>query len=301
MRLNISFKTQNYMHNINQANLFTRVRLQKKYSRVVGSSENDFNVVLNLIKSKSPFVFIRFSDGEMEIIRNRKLEINEYEIIWSKGRLKNVYPSFDFKLFDPKLHIALHADLVKSAEYTAGNFIKGVPTRHNNAKDDRDLMIKLNGDSRNNLTFADLFLNENFIKFRKKIIPLLLLFPNIYYLGNFRANPKAIDSSWHHIKVPDNVFQEYSKNKEILVQEILSVPVNSLILLSASSMSNILAFEVCRFRKDLTFIDVGTSLHDLVELKSGIREYHILLEKHGIKNILKILRYKRTSRYKLKW
>jgi hypothetical protein len=289
------------MHNINQANLFTRVRLQKKYSRVVGSSENDFNVVLNLIKSKSPFVFIRFSDGEMEIIRNRKLEINEYEIIWSKGRLKNVYPSFDFKLFDPKLHIALHADLVKSAEYTAGNFIKGVPTRHNNAKDDRDLMIKLNGDSRNNLTFADLFLNENFIKFRKKIIPLLLLFPNIYYLGNFRANPKAIDSSWHHIKVPDNVFQEYSKNKEILVQEILSVPVNSLILLSASSMSNILAFEVCRFRKDLTFIDVGTSLHDLVELKSGIREYHILLEKHGIKNILKILRYKRTSRYKLKW
>jgi hypothetical protein len=289
------------MQIINQVNVLIRARLQKKYSRVIGSSKNDFNVIFSLIKSKSPFVFIRFSDGEMEIIRNKKLEINKNEVIWSKGRLKNTYPEFDFKLFDPKLHIDLHEDLVKAAKYTSHNYIKGVPTRHNNAKDDRDLMVKLNGDSRNNLTFADLFLNENFIKFRKKIIPQLVSFPNVYYLGNFRANPKSIDSSWHHIKVPDNVFQEYSKHKKILIQEILSVPLNSLILLSASSMSNILAFEVCRFRKDLTIVDVGTSLHDLVQLKSGIREYHILLEKNGMKNILKILRYKLTSRYKLKW
>jgi hypothetical protein len=264
-------------------------------------SNLDFEALLNKISLKSPFSFIRFSDGELEIIRNRKLIIKSGEVIWSKGVNKHSYPAFDFKTFDPEVNFDLRSHLIESAKYSANSFIKGIPTTHNNALEDRDFMIELNGGSKFNLTFADLFLNQNFLKFRNRIIPKLLMYSNVFYVGNFRANPSSFSDSWIHVKVPDDVFLDYENKRKKINEILVNVPPNSLILLSASSLSNILAHQLVLSRNDLTILDVGTSLHDLVGLQSGIRDYHLLLSGNDYKSLLKKLRYKSRKGYRLKW
>ena len=265
------------------------------------SPNNDFNFILNKIKNKSPFTFVRFSDGEMEIIRNNELIIKEGEIIWSKGRILHSYPRFDFKNFNPITNADLRDDLLEAAKFKSDNYIKGIPTSHNNALADRELMASLNQDSYSNLTFSDLFLNQNFIRFRYKVLPELLTFKDVYYVGNFRADPTRIVESWNHIQIPDDIFFDYQSNKKQLFNTLINVPVGSLILFSASSLSNIIAHQIFLNRSDLIILDVGTSIHDLVGLQSGIREYHLLLEKNNFKSIVKKLRYTINKSYKLKW
>jgi hypothetical protein len=195
----------------------------------------------------------------------------------------------------------LREDLIKSAKHKSNNYIKGIPTQHNGAVVDRNLMVDLNGGSEINLTFADLFVNQNFMKFRLRIVPLLVGASSVFYIGNFRATPANFCEAWKHIQVPDNVFQNYQLNKKILLESLVNAPINSILLLSASSLSNILAYELNLVRNDLTILDVGTSLHDLVGLQSGIREYHILLETNEIKTIMRKYRYRLRKGYKLKW
>jgi hypothetical protein len=273
----------------------------KKSIKVSQSSKGDFNFLLSKIENKTPFTFLRFSDGEMEIIRNKELIIKEGEIIWSKGKIKHSYPKFDFKTFSPEINSDLRTDLISSAKFKSDNYIKGVPTHHNNAVLDRNLMFELNGKSKNNLTFADLLLNENFQKFRRDMLPKLIEIPEVYYVGNFRANPSSVCESWKHIKVPDNLFLNYQQTKKEILANLIKIPANSLVLLSASSLSNILSHQLYLARRDLIVLDVGTSIHDLVGLQSGIREYHVLLEPNNTRSIIKKFRYKYNKSYKLKW
>jgi hypothetical protein len=101
--------------------------------------------------------------------------------------------------------------------------------------------------------------------------------------------------------VPDDVFLNYQANKKQIFDLLINVPESSLLLLSASSLSNILAHQIFLIRRDLIVLDVGTSIHDLVGLQSGIREYHMLLEGRSIRSSIKKFRYKNSKNYNLKW
>jgi hypothetical protein len=81
----------------------------------------------------------------------------------------------------------------------------------------------------------------------------------------------------------------------------MNVPKNSLILSSASSLSNIVGYKLNSMRKDLTFFDIGTALHDLVGLNSFIREYQMVLLPNNPKNIYRKIRLRLQKNNKLKW
>ena len=42
---------------------------------------NDFNGVLEMIKSKQHFAFTRFSDGELYMMQNRKFKIEKDKVL----------------------------------------------------------------------------------------------------------------------------------------------------------------------------------------------------------------------------
>jgi hypothetical protein len=260
-----------------------------------------FNKIQKLLTNKSPFVFIRFSDGETEIIKNHYLEISIEKVIWSGGVSGRGFPAFDQKKFNPKLHQQFRRDLLLSAIYDAPNYFKGIPASHNGAENDRNLMIRLNGGLSSSLTFSDLFLNGNFLLYRKKILPIFDSFNNVSIIGNYRMIPSLYRNSWNHIRIPDNFFETYGEVKSNVWNQIQNLPVGTLVLSSASSLSNILGLEVYINRPDLTFIDIGTTLHDVMGMQSGIRGYHIELENWHINNVYKKIRYKIASEYKLKW
>ena len=54
-------------------------------------------------------------------------------------------------------------------------------------------------------------------------------------------------------------------------------------------------------RPDITFIDIGTSLNDLLGLDSRTRAYHNLYFSKSIKEKIIAFRYTFIKEYKIKW
>ena len=264
-------------------------------------SKTDFQLLLHLLKKHEPFTFIRFSDGEMEVLRNERLFIGDGIVSWRKGTISHPYPNFDRKDFEPGRDIQVRKDLIESAEYQAPYFYKGVPSKHNDAVSDRDLMVEYNGKSPLNLTFSDLLINANFYRFRSKMLPVFKTFENVYYVGNFRANPEEYDSTWIHLQIPDDFFREYPIILNSIMQRMIGLPSGSLVLLSASSLSNILGYRLHQIRQDITLLDIGTSIHDLVGMEGGIREYHDLLLPNNFKGNLKKAKLMLRKNFRPKW
>ncbi len=248
------------------------------------------------LELKEHFTFIRFSDGENEILKNNYLEING-GITKFRGRtFKNTFPKFDAKKFDPRIHQDLRSDLLNSAMHSEVNYYKGILTSHNDSIKEREMMIRFNGGFDGFLTFTDLFLNSNYQSYTHNIVPLLSSFKSIYVIANFRAKPVGFLKNSKHIQVSDNFFANYSEIKQRILENLLCIEPNSIILSSASSLTNIIGYELRRVRKDVTFIDVGTTLNEYLSLESQTREY---LEMNNCN--LKTLKYRFSKRYNIKW
>lgn len=250
----------------------------------------------HFLNTKQPFSFVRFSDGEIEILRNRYLEIGGGKTYFRGRVFANIFPDFDSKKFDPFLHQNIRKDLLSSALFRNKNFYKGIPTSHNDAIKDREFLLRLNGGFDYNITFADLFLNSNYQTYRNALVPLYETYNKIYVIANYRAKPVGILSKSNHISIPDNFFANYHKVFENVYSEIKDIEIGSLVLSSASSLSNILAYKLFLQRQDITFLDVGTSINDLLSLNHNIRAYHQLN-----KTFLQKLFYKNTKGYQIKW
>lgn len=233
------------------------------------------------IDAKSPFTFIRFSDGELEIILNNRLRIDEAGVAWSGMQVSASYPQFDFKTFEPGTKQAQYfrQDLLASAVFSENNYFKGIPTSRNSDLTLRKLMVGLNGGSYLRLTSNDLLINSNYLFFLKKMLPKILMRRNLYLLGNWRMRPALLEPEMGHLKVPDNFFSGYPRSLETVSSEAFRLPQESTLLSSASSFSNILGLRLRISRPDITFIDVGTSLHHLAGLPGNFRGYHALLDK----------------------
>ncbi len=255
----------------------------------------------NLISNNTNFTFIRFSDGEIEILKNRYLEIGDGITYFRGQTLTNNYPVYDRKKFDPELHSDFRNLLIESAKLRDENYFIGIPTRHNNAIEDRDFMIGLNGGFSNNLTFADLLINSNYKYFRKKVLPNIFKKNNLFIIANFRANFSNHLKNATHIKIQDNIFNNFEEEYNKILNKLLTVPKDSIILSSASSFTNIIGYSLYLQRKDLTFIDVGTSINDILMLESRSRLYHQVLFSKTIKQKILAILYKFSDEYKIKW
>lgn len=251
--------------------------------------------IKNLI-NKTPFSFVRFSDGETEILRNRYLEINAGKTVFRGKEFKNNFPQFDSKRFDPTIHQNIRRDLLDSALFKDDKFYKGIPTSHNKAYKDKDLMLRLNGGFDYNITFSDLFLNSNFKRYKDEVVPLFESFGNIYVIANYRAKPTGILSKAKHISVPDNFFSSYEETLSSVLEELSDIEEGALVLSSASSLSNIIAHKIFLNRKDITFLDIGTSINELLSMDTMIRSYH--KQKKGF---LRRIFYKKSKSYEIKW
>ena len=58
----------------------------------------------NKLREQEHFAFSRFSDGEMHILQNRELKLDDNLIQIGDKKQSGVYKPADFKHFDPKEH-----------------------------------------------------------------------------------------------------------------------------------------------------------------------------------------------------
>ena len=252
------------------------------------SATEDIKNVFQKLKIKQPFCFIRFSDGEVEIIRNRYLKISKGITYFRGKKSKNNFSQIDSKEFDPNINFDIREDLILSSIARMPNYYKGMP--HKRFIKDRDLLVTLHGGLDENITFADLLINSNYKFFREKIIPLICNYKDVYLIANFRAKPIDILKKSKHIKIPDNFFDNYQQIRDEVIEKLLHIPKGSLILSSASSLTNIVGYRIFQSRKDITFLDVGTSINDLLSLDKITRSYHVTYFSKGLKPFLRKLR-----------
>ena len=274
----------------------------RKNSDLFPRGYDDLERFKKLISTGKPFTFIRFSDGEIEILRNRRLVISSGVTEFRGKTFANNFPKFDEKSFNPKDSQALRADLLASAIYREDSYFKGVPTAHNNAVIDREFMLRLNGGLTSQITFSDLFLNSNFLMARTNFFPFAAeYFSSIFLVGNWRCTLGKYLSRATLLPIPDNLFATYEKTLGDVLLQIRESPKYSLVLSSASSLSNILGHRLRIERPDITFLDIGTALNDIMGLPGKTRAYHKLLDQLTFSEKISAWRYKCNKEYQLKW
>lgn len=278
------------------------LRDNSKTKYMVPTGDEELDRFERLVREKSPFTFVRFSDGEIEILRNRKLLIAGGVTEFRGKRFLNRFPDFDEKRFYPKRSQDLRCDLLTSAIFCENYYFKGIPTKHNSAIHDREFMLRLNGGFTSQMTFSDLFLNSNYLRARNYFFPFLVAsFENIFIVGNWRCKLEGYLDKGTLVQIPDDFFSSYKKTLNTVQSKLFDVPQSALILSSASSLSNILGHQLRLSRPDLTFIDVGTVLNDLMGLPLGTRAYHSLLNNRTIHEKFIAWRYSLRKEYRLKW
>jgi hypothetical protein len=253
-----------------------------------------------MISKGTPFTYVRFSDGENEILRNRQLVINNGLTLFKGTTHRNNFPAFDKKIFDPLVHKKIREDLLYAVTLRRRGFFKGVTTS-NISTLDRDFMVRLNGGMDDHITFADLLMNSNYLDFRNSIVPAIVKRKRISIVGNFRINPCPELSHAVILKVPDNFFSSYEETYTSVVTQVSNLPLDTLVLSSASSLSNVVGAKVLDLRPDLTFIDVGTAINDLIGLPMNTRRYHMLVTALGWRQRLGVARYRMSKEFKLNW
>lgn len=264
-------------------------------------ARRDFELIRTRFLNNVPTTFIRFSDGELEILRNYPLSITDGVVQWRLGTLDGKYPQHDNKSFVPERDHLLRSDLIASAKYRSDGFFKGIPTSSNRAKLDRNYMVELNGGDIYGLTFSDLFINENYWDFIKDVLPIFLERPNVTFVGNFRSNLSGLSERWSHVPIEDNIFPIYEYVFPRLLGTLSGLPPGALVLCSASSISNNLGHQLHQMRPDITFLDVGTSLNPFLGLGEATRAYQTQLLAWSLKNASRKLKYRLLGNHKIKW
>ncbi len=281
----------------------TNIRLELlDVPHVLPTGDGDLDRFERLVRERTPFTFVRFSDGEIEILRNRKLVIAGGVTEFRGKHFSNQFPVFDQKRFDPQCGQGIRCDLLASAIFCEGGYFKGVPTRHNNALGDREFMLRLNGGFTPQMTFSDLFLNSNFLRSRSNFFPFLATsFANLLVVGNWRCKLKGYLEKGRLVQIPDDFFSSYQQTLDSVLADLQDAPRSALILSSASSLSNVLGHRLRLSRPDLTFMDIGTVLNDLMGLPLGTRAYHKLIDSHTLRERFAAWLYRQHREYQLQW
>lgn len=292
------------MHQNNNSNsLFDPVDCLSVMRHEVPTGATHLSKFKKLLHDGIPFTFVRFSDGEVEVLRNRKLTIFGGLTEFRGRKFPNNFPVFDSKVFNPELHHNLRSDLLESAIYKDKYYFKGIRTCSaidNESIVDREFLLRLHGGFDEWITFCDLLANENYEQTISVFIPALAAAnSNLYVIGNYRSDLRGCLANAKLLTVPDNLFECYDELKQILMNELVNIEFRSVVISSASSLSNILGYKLRVLRPDVTFIDAGTVINSLIGLADSTRVYHKLM-KNSLASYFRRLGFK-DGGMRLKW
>jgi hypothetical protein len=233
-----------------------------------------FNSFMDYLVGEKCFVFVRFSDGEIEVLRNRRLVIAEGRTQFRGEKFCNDFDKHDSKVYIPNKMDALRKDLLVSLVYRSDNYIKGIPSAHTEAEIDQDYCLRMNGGMDDNITYADLLINWNYCKFKDNFISYVCATDrNVVVIGNENS---VVDTDFiidKFITVSSNFFPDYVAEKSRIIAEIENLQPGSIILSSASSLSNVLGHHISSNNLEHSFIDVGSAINPYLGFGSTSREY----------------------------
>ena len=237
---------------------------------MVKDFKQEFYKLLGLVKSREPFAFSRFSDGEVTILRGKHLELGRGFFIQHdihgerKVRVSpDTYNEEEQKKFDPLTDKWLQDRLTEAFKHRQHNYFKGIPAQ--NALDGGKswkFCKDLYGDGDDeHLSFSNVMINDNYKLFVKEMIPefkgekvIIVCNKNSKLDGlPFRIEAAALIGS--NCMINDINLIEILKSR--IAQDLYK---DRIFLFAASTLSNLLCYELYKEFPQNQYIDIGSSL-----------------------------------------
>lgn len=220
----------------------------------------EFDIFKDRIDNDIPFGFSRFSDGELFILQNKKVVLAENGYVTGDIQGGGHYPKEEQKEFDPEKHADFKDKLMETFVTALPNYFKGISGKVDVGEEDYQWQMDLLKETPTEyITFANVFINNNYPRFINEIVPLLAQ-KEVSIVANeaavFDNFPIPIKT---HFKIGNNCLHNNLGMIEE-VKEYLRDKKEEYVLCSASSLSNLIVYHSCKDNPNNTIIDIGSSL-----------------------------------------
>jgi len=221
-----------------------------------------FDFFLKKVREGENFALARFSDGEMFIMQNIEVILDENLIQVDGKRQSGGYTQEDFKSFVPEKDQVVREYLLEAFAHVQDGYYKGLSCPCCVGTESSNWMKGLAGTDDKHLTWANIWVNGNYPRFVQEMIPALKN-REVVFVCNENANLEGL---------PFEVVKDFRVGYNCPVNDIdlllkMSRWINNLkgesikdhvFLFSAASLSELLIHGLYKHFPENTYIDVGT-------------------------------------------
>jgi hypothetical protein len=238
--------------------------------------DNDFTLLKNKLENNENFAFLRFSDGELFILQNKRLELNENHYVIGGQLGFGNYNKEEQKKFIPEENQKERELLLNSLKHKQKNYFKGICTRPDVDYDTFKWQIDMAGGDDEHLTWSNLFINANYEKYLNEIVPI---FKNKKIVMVVNESAKIENLNFNIIKdfrVGTNCFINDLKIIDIIFDYIKENNISDCVfLISAASLSNLIIHKLYSNFPNNSYIDIGSTLNPIMGMEGwkGSRAY----------------------------
>ena len=222
------------------------------------------------------FAFTRFSDGELFILQNKRLELNENHYIIGNNLGMGRYNEEEQKKFHPETHSENRQMLIDSLQHQQENYFKGISCRCCVSQSDFDFQMEMAGGDSEYMTWSNLFVNGNYEKYLERIVPLFKTKKVIIVVNKSADISQLGFDIVKDFRVGTNCFINDVSIIDDLKKYISENDIRDhLVLVSAASLSNLIIHQLFREFPNNTYLDMGSTLNPIMKMEGwkGSREY----------------------------
>jgi len=209
------------------------------------SFKEDLFKIFNLLKTKQPFSFSKYADGEYSILRNIKIS----------SRTEKPGENWSFV---PEEDSFYQEELLDSFKYNEEGYYVGISCPCCVPKPHVTWMRENVGVPKDRLTWANLFVNGNYGDFKKYFIPEFSNHEVIIIANKFAKIDNLPFKVKEHISIGFNACRE---NFNLVSELPKRNDKSKLYLLCAGPLGNMLAAKMWKYNKNNIYLDVGSTLN----------------------------------------
>lgn len=236
----------------------------------------DFEKLKTKLINGEHFAFSRFSDGELFVLQNKRLELNENHYIIGEQKGGGWYNKEERKKFIPGEHEFYRQKLEDSLKFNKPNYYKGISCRCCVGNEAFKWQLDLAGGDSEMMTWANLWNNGNYEKFMSDIVPLFKDKEIILVVNESAVLDDLPFKVKKDFRVGENCFINNYSLIEDMKQYIIDNNIeNHVFLVSCASLTNLINHQLFDFNDKNTYIDIGSTLNPIMKMEGwkGSRAY----------------------------
>lgn len=200
----------------------------------------DIKILFEKLKNGEKFSFSKYADGEFEILINRKIT------------------NCDNWTFNPEVDQKYREELMKSFQFKDSGYYVGISCPCCVGLKDVNWMRNMINSEPENLTWANIFVNNNYHFFKDNFIPEFKNH-NVILIANENADINKLPFKVEeHIKISGTAWRDNFDLLEILSEKEYK---DKLFLFCAGPLGNMLAAHLWDKNKSNVYLDIGSTLN----------------------------------------